>query len=316
MKRVLKTLLGCNLASFVHLLRGQPQQFVNGCLSALSAARFPTPTANLPLPSVSLARILGARKADICLTVSQEEEGVLPYDQALALASILVAERPKSVLEVGTFMGTTTRLMAENLPDGTIHTVDLPLDFSLDEPPRNGMPKDDFQLITHRVVGREFLGQPCASRIVQHHADTAEWNFSAAAPANFFFIDGSHTYEYCKNDSEKCFALCGGEGVFLWHDCDRHHPGVIRFLMEWRAFGRDVRRIEGTPLAYWKGSLRSGEDRRPDTGDQRSAISSQKSAIRGRRPETGDQTLEVRNQRAEFREQTANRNQRSEFGSQ
>lgn len=253
MKSVLKALLGCNLASFGHLLRGQPQQFVNGYLSALSAARFPAPTANLPLPSVTLARILGARKVDIRLTVSRDEEGILPYDQAIALASILVAERPASVLEIGTFMGATTRLMAENLPDATIHTVDLPLDFKLDAPPREGMPKDDFQLITRRVVGREFFGQPCAARIRQHHADTAEWDFSAAAPANFFFIDGSHTYEYCKNDSEKCFALCGGKGVFLWHDCDWNHPGVVRCLMEWRALGRDVRRIEGTPLAYWKG---------------------------------------------------------------
>jgi len=254
MKDLLKTLLGCNLASLGHLFRGQPNEFFNGCLSALSAARFPSPTANLPLPSITLARILGSKKVDIRLTVSRDEEGILPYDQAIALASILVAEKPKTVLEVGTFMGATTRLMAENLPDATIHTVDLPLDFSLDAPSRDGMPKDDFQLITRRVVGREFLGQPCASRIKQHHADTAEWDFSVAAPADFFFIDGSHTYEYAKNDSDKCFALCGGKGVFLWHDCDRNHPGVIRFLMEWRAMGRDVRRIEGTPLAYWKGS--------------------------------------------------------------
>lgn len=254
MKDLLKTLLGCNLASLGHLFRGQPSEFFNGCLSSLSAARFPSPTANLPLPSITLARILGSKKVDIRLTVSRDEEGILPYDQAIALASILVAEKPKTVLEVGTFMGATTRLMAENLPDATIHTVDLPLDFSLDAPSRDGMPKDDFQLITRRVVGREFLGQPCASRIMQHHADTAEWDFSAAAPADFFFIDGSHTYEYAKNDSDKCFALCGGKGVFLWHDCDRNHPGVIRCLMEWRALGRDVRRIEGTPLAYWNGS--------------------------------------------------------------
>jgi len=254
MKNFLKALLGCNLASFGHLLRGHPSQYINGCLSALSAARFPAPTANLPLPSVTLARILGSKKVDIRLTVTPEEEGILPYDQALALASILVAEKPASVLEIGTFMGATTRLMAENLPDATIHTVDLPLDYKLDAPPLEGMPKDDFQLIARRVVGREFRGQPCAARIKQHHVDTAEWDFAAAGSPTFFFIDGSHTYEYCKNDSDKCFALCGGKGVFLWHDCDRNHPGVIRCLMEWRGLGRDVRRIEGTPLAYWKGS--------------------------------------------------------------
>ena len=68
----------------------------------------------------------------------------------------------------------------------------------------------------------------------------------------FFFIDGSHTYEYCKNDSEKCWELCGGRGVFLWHDCDNVHPGVIRLIAEWRHLGRDIRLVNGTALAYLK----------------------------------------------------------------
>ena len=253
-KSVCKTVLGFNLASLVHLLAGRADAFYHGCLCALSAARFPSPTANLPLPSVKLATLLGARKVEIRLTVARDEEGILPYDQALALAAILVLESPASILEVGTFMGATTRLMAENCPEAKIHTVDLPPDYNLRSSPQHAMPKDDFQLISRRVVGREFIGRPCAARITQHFADTAEWDFSAAGSPTFFFIDGSHTYEYAKNDSDKCFALCGGKGVFLWHDCDWNHPGVIRCLMEWRAKGRDVRRIEGTPLAYWKGS--------------------------------------------------------------
>lgn len=253
-KTVAKTILGFNLASLVHLWHRHPVHFVRGCLSALSAARFPSPIADLSLPSVNLVTLLGERKAEVCLMVRRDEEGVLPYDQALVLASILVVENPSTVLEVGTFVGATTRLMAENCPQATIHTVDLPLDFNIGEMPQDGMPKDDFQLIARRVVGREFAGKACAERIVQHFADTAEWNFSDAGSPTFFFIDGSHTYEYCKNDSDKCFALCGGKGVFLWHDCDWNHPGVIRCLMEWRAQGRDVRRITGTPLAYWKGT--------------------------------------------------------------
>lgn len=253
LKNSIKTVVGFNLASLVHIGRGRPADFVHGCLSALTAARFPAPTANLPIPAVTLPTLLDGRKADIRLTVRRAEEGVLPYDQAIALAALLVVENPAVVLEVGTFMGATTRLIAENCPQATIHTVDLPLDYDAASTPQSAMPKDDFQLISRRVVGREFLGQPCAERIVQHFADTAVWDFSEAGSATFFFIDGSHTYEYCKNDSDKCFELCGGEGVFLWHDCDRNHPGVIRSLMEWRALGRDVRRIEGTPLAYWKG---------------------------------------------------------------
>jgi len=251
-KLTAKTILGVNVASLVHIARGQPKEFLRACQSALSAARFPAPTENLPLPSVSLAKLLGSKIVSVDLPVGKDEEGVLPYDQALAVAALLVAEGPAIVLEVGTFMGATTRLMAENCPSATIHTVDLPLEFSIDSSVEGSMPKDDFQLISRRVVGRDFMGQPCQERIVQHFADTAEWDFSEVGAATFFFIDGSHTYEYCKNDSDKCLALCRGKGVFVWHDCDHSHPGVLRCLMDWRAMGRDVRRIEGTPLAYWK----------------------------------------------------------------
>jgi hypothetical protein len=113
-------------------------------------------------------------------------------------------------------------------------------------------PKDDFHLIERRIVGREFKGLPIEAKIKQHFGDTAVMDFSKLGNAAFFFIDGSHTYEYCKNDSEKCFALCLGKGVFLWHDCDHSHSGVIRFISEWRAAGRDIVRIEETSLAYWK----------------------------------------------------------------
>jgi hypothetical protein len=40
--------------------------------------------------------------------------------------------------------------------------------------------------------------------------------------------------------------------VFLWHDCDDSHPGVVRYIFECRRRGMDIKRIAGTPIAYWK----------------------------------------------------------------
>lgn len=204
------------------------------------------------IPEIDLGEILGDRKPVIRLSIMRYEDGMLPSNQAMALLAILVTEAPDEVLEIGTFMGYTTRQIAENLETAIIHTVDLPEDFSVEGDPEQNVPKDDFHLITQRIVGREFIGHPCATRIKQHFADTASWAFREAGHPNCFFIDGSHTYKYCKNDSEKCFELCGGRGVFLWHDCDYLHPGVVRFLSEWRQQGRGIRRISGTALAYWK----------------------------------------------------------------
>jgi len=206
------------------------------------------------IPEISLERILGDRWPEIKLTVGRYRPGMLHSEQAMAVLSILVAEGPKEVLEIGTYMGNTTRQMAENLPTAIIHTVDLPVDYAAEKDEGTGIPKDDFHLIKSRVVGREYLGRPEAARIRQHFGDTATWDFTNAGRPDFFFIDGSHTYEYCKNDSEKCYELCNGCGTFLWHDVDRGHPGVVRFVSEWRSLGRDLMRIEGMPIAYWKGA--------------------------------------------------------------
>ncbi len=220
MKSLLKILLGVNLIALVHLVRFKPKLFLEACRSAFaSSLRSPT-----GIPDISLGDILADRKPVIQMTAMREEDGTLPNQDTLALLSILVAEAPNQVLEIGTYMGHTTRRMAENLEKATIHTVDLPENFSEEQDPEQNIPKDDFHLITRRKVGREFKGRPCASRIKQHFADTARWDFRQAGHPTFFFIDGSHTYEYCRQDSESCLAICGGRGVFLWHDCDWRIP--------------------------------------------------------------------------------------------
>ena len=255
MKRLLKVIFGFNAISLRHLLRLRFVRFFNACENAFSASRFTNSDLrdNPRIPEMTLGDILAERKPVIRLSVSRYEDGQLPTVDALVLLSILVAEAPGEILEIGTFMGSTSRQMAENLPGGFIHTVDLPEGFSANSNSEARLPKDDFHLIGQRMVGREFKESEFAPRIRQHFFDTAEWDFSEARKARFFFIDGSHTYEYCKNDSEKCFALCRGQGVFLWHDCDSSHPGVERFICEWRRLGRDIKRIKGSSIAYWKG---------------------------------------------------------------
>jgi hypothetical protein len=258
MKNWIRFLGGFNLASVVRGCRLGFGEFVNSCYKGIIAVhplesreKIKEAHALHSIPEVSLDEILGDRKVPIKLVIQRHEDGMLWAHEAQALLSLLVLENPKEVLEIGTFMGHTTRRMAENLPDSIIHTIDLPLDYSTAQASAGLPPKDDFHLIKRRVVGREFKDQDCEKRIVQHFGDTAVFDFKQFGQPTFFFIDGSHTYEYCKQDSEKCLAL-GGKGVFLWHDCDEWHPDVVRFVLEWRAAGKDIMRIKGTHFAYWK----------------------------------------------------------------
>jgi Methyltransferase domain len=259
MNRYLEALQGVNLAALRRGFQEGPRALGRASRAACMAAQ---PAADRQetlvhkqmnqIPVVPLDDLLGDRKCEIRLRVMKYEDGMTPRNDALALLSILVAENPSEVLEIGTYMGHTARAMAENLPTATIHTIDLPPDFSAEQDTGDLPPKNDFHLIARRDVGREFKGQPCESRIVQHIGDTAVMDFSRIGRPTFFFIDGSHTYEYCKSDSEKCRSLCPKGGTFLWHDCYKGHPGVIKLMSEWRAQGRNIVRIQGTGLAYWK----------------------------------------------------------------
>ena len=258
MNRYLQALQGLNLAALSRGFQEGPRVLGRASWAAFIAARSAANDEQATvrrqlnqIPTVPLTDLLGERQSKIKLRVMKYEDGMLPYRDALALLSILVAEQPREVLEIGTYMGHTARAMAENLETSLIHTIDLPPEFRA-ENASDLRPKDDFHLIARRIVGREFKGEPCEKRIVQHLGDSALMDFSQIGQPTFFFIDGSHTYEYCKNDSEKCLAICPRGGTFFWHDCDENHPGVVRFMLEWRALSRNIVQIEGTNLAYWK----------------------------------------------------------------
>lgn len=249
-KNFFKIILGFNLISFIHLCKNGPSLFIEACKRSFTASHTTDTSILSTIPVVSLEELLGGSKQTISLNISTKEDGAMPYYQAIPFVSLLVKHNPLVVVEVGTFLGHTTKLIAQNLPEATVHTMDLPPDFLNKEDTVKNLAKDDFHLIEKRKTGREFLGTQYENRITQHLGDTATYDFNVIKDATFFFIDGSHTYDYCKNDSEKCYEICGGKGVFLWHDCDFAHPGVVQCIKEWRDLGRPIVRIEGTPLAY------------------------------------------------------------------
>jgi hypothetical protein len=193
------------------------------------------------IPRIALSEIVGSPIVRVDGSYSYVN-GSLPLCDLLALLSVLVDRSPQTVLEIGTFNGYTTRLMALNLPDAEIHTIDLPENFS-DSSGR--MPKDDWHLISARRVGSEYRADPSITSVKQHFGDTAEYVFPTA---EIVFIDGSHTYAYVRNDTEKAL-MSSATKVLIWHDCDWKHPDVTRWLVEMIRTGYPVRHIAGTHLA-------------------------------------------------------------------
>lgn len=169
-------------------------------------------------------------------------DGSLPWCDIAAVLSIAVDRSPKTVVEIGTLHGHTTRLLAINLPQSQIHTIDLPDDPDLTT---GGMRKDDFHLVRARRLGQEYRSDRSINNVTQHVGDTATLPFP---PADLFYIDGSHTYEYVKNDTEKAMGSSEAKTI-IWHDCDGSHPGVTRWLREMIDNGYPVCRITGTNVA-------------------------------------------------------------------
>jgi hypothetical protein len=275
MKKIAKGLLSLNLAGAVRLARFGPGDAVQRLAAAYQQidpfgsgkGRECCPSVECAaamalIPEVALAEVVRGRPTMIKVDGTYSyRDGSLPWGDLVALLSVLVDRAPASVLEIGTFNGDTTRLLALNLPSSTIHTIDLPEGFDPGSNP-SSMPKDDLHLIASRRVGIAYRSDPSITNVVQHFGDTATWDFREARDATFYYIDGAHTYEYARSDTERALAAAAGrDATFLWHDCDRDHPGVVHRLKEMAEEGHPVRRIAGTNLAIMDRPARAASGR-------------------------------------------------------
>ena len=180
-------------------------------------------------------------------------DGAAPLRDVIAILTLAKQQNPQAALEFGTYFGSTTANLALNLPAAKIHTIDLPEEETRANPLTQNLQVDDEHLIRGRQLGKSFRGTPQELQIVQHQGDTASYDYSAIHdPVTFFLVDGSHTYEYVRNDTLKSFALAKGVSTFLWHDCDIYHTGVLRWLVEMIHAGLPVAHVKGTSLAYMK----------------------------------------------------------------
>jgi predicted O-methyltransferase YrrM len=145
---------------------------------------------------------------------------------------------PKKVFEIGTFDGRTTLNIAVNaMPHTKIYTIDLPKDTT--NKTELSVSGSDQNLINTNVTGSRFLSQEGSSlihdkEIIQLIGDTASFDFSPYYNTiDLVFVDGAHTYEYVKNDTEIALKMLrNGKGVILWHDYDHKHQGSVQALNE------------------------------------------------------------------------------------
>lgn len=197
------------------------------------------------LPSRRLEDLCGPGEASGDVVLGDADGSELPEPERLAVARIVTRLQPRTVFEIGTYRGRTTRLLATCSSQATIHTLDLA--------PENMLEGGCFAVSEPGLIGARFRDDTgIRSRIVQHYGDSRQFDFTPFERlVDLVFVDASHSYEAVLNDSRRAFEMVKPEGLVIWDDYHPiHGPGVMRALAEIDA-EKGVVWITGTRLAVY-----------------------------------------------------------------
>lgn len=188
--------------------------------------------ADSKIPRKNLSEIVQCPKIKLENFLSRN--GNLSPEELMVIASIVAAYQPKRILEIGTFDGNTTLQMALNAPEeAKIYTLDLPRGEVMTKEP---VLDSDLQFISDEKKNqRKFESTEVAHKIEQHFGDSTKLDFSLFSkegPLDLIFIDGGHSYECVKSDTENALKILSDKGIILWHDFTPSFGGVYRYLNE------------------------------------------------------------------------------------
>ena len=169
------------------------------------------------------------------------EIGSITLVDQIVILSLLKILQPSVILEVGTFLGYTTSLLALNASSAKIFSIDLPADnyyqqLILDKTQVlvDGEINDDFLRQKQALEGEKYLQYLDASKRAQIKlikSDSTELNFKEEfGNIDFAFIDGGHTEHIIKSDTDGILS-CMQKGVVIWHDYNSGiHTDVSAYL--------------------------------------------------------------------------------------
>ena len=157
---------------------------------------------------------------------------VLPYT---LLATITSALRPAKIFETGTFRGVATLTMALNAPQSQIYTLDLPAEYSEADIDTLSNGDKEWVRLSRDSTGFAFLNHSSASRIHQLLGNSLTFEAPAFLKnTDLCFIDGGHSYEFFRADTETALKIVSPNGVIVWDDYTWFTDGVSEYLTELR----------------------------------------------------------------------------------
>jgi hypothetical protein len=163
---------------------------------------------------------------------STDMGGVGGAEYYYALGVLVKAVKPKTILEIGTYLGVGAYSMALNSPpDCRIFTVDLPEQTAVT--PAHGLNRLDrtYAAGGRGRIGEAFHGKAQEEQITQIRADSLEFRADQyMSAADLCLIDGGHSLPCVTKDTENAFRVLAPDGVIVWDDYFHLYPDVVSFL--------------------------------------------------------------------------------------
>jgi hypothetical protein len=157
---------------------------------------------------------------------------VVPYT---LLATIVSAMKPKKIFETGTFRGVGSLTMALNAPEADVYTLELPEDYSPADVETLSRGDKEWVRLSRTSTGFAFRGHPGASRIHQLRGNSLTLTSPDSLDnTDLCVIDGGHSYECVKADTERALQILSPNGVIVWDDYTWFIDGVGQYLTELR----------------------------------------------------------------------------------
>jgi predicted O-methyltransferase YrrM len=157
----------------------------------------------------------------------------------LILHTLIRKHKPVSILEIGTNMGTGTKIIKNAIGAGQVFSLDLPTEMahkSLQHPINEG--KGDK------------VGSRCNLPFTQLRGDSMTFDFSKN-PCEAYFIDGEHDYAHPMHETME--VLKNNPKLVIYHDSDI--DVVYKGIMDgfWKSPNGNkytLTRVTGTRIAY------------------------------------------------------------------
>lgn len=168
------------------------------------------------------------------LKIPSSEIGSITMLEAAILCALLQLEVPDSVVEIGTYLGYSTRLFLDNTSAGCkVTSIDLPTTFNVNPDAASyseldihldDIKNDEYLRLKQRVVGAPYISDIDHLEVERLHLVKADSRLLTASQVatpksvDFVFIDGGHDENTVASDSKLASELVGDSGVIVWHD--------------------------------------------------------------------------------------------------